>query len=126
MKLFLVGSLPLLLLAGYGASPTPVGNFSYKIVQLMDKYLTELGVTVITDEICALVTENSLYRAVEDLGELNPQIWTAGVGHPSAPSGSLRAEFSRDAQFLRNQNLLIYVSDKHKFCEAKIENVPGL
>lgn len=126
MKLFLVASLSLLLLTGCGAPPNPDGDLANKIVQLMDKYLPELGLTIITGEICAFVTENSLQKASEELSELNPQTWTAGVGHPSAPSGSFRARFSRNAQFLRNQYLLIYVSDEDKYCEAKIENVSGL
>jgi hypothetical protein len=126
LKLLLVGSLSLLLLTGCGAPPNPAGDLGNKIVQLMDKYLPELGLTIITEEICAIVTESSLQKASEELSQLNPQTWTTGVGHPSAPSGSFRAEFSRDAQFLRNQYLLIYVSDEHKYCEAKLENVPGL
>ena len=96
------------------------------IVQLMDKYLPQLGVTIITDEICHLVSERALREAADDLTELTPKTWTAGAGDPLAPSGSLRARFSRNAQFLRNQYLLIYTSDDHKYCEAKIENVPGL
>ena len=126
LKLFLVGSLSLLLLTGCGAPPNPDGDLANRIVQLMDKYLPERGLTIITEEICAFVTETSLQKASEELSELNSQTWTAGVGHPSAPSGSFRAEFSRDAQFLRNQYLRIYVSDEHKYCEAIIDNVSGL
>lgn len=126
MKLFLVGSLSLLLLTGCGAPSIPAGDLANKIVQLMDKYLPKQGVTIITDEICAFVTESSLQEASEELRELKPQIWTAGVGHPSAPSGSLRAAFSRGAQFLRSQYLLIYVSDEQEYCEAKIENGSAL
>lgn len=125
-KIVLVGSMSLLLLWGCGAPPTQASDLANKIVQLMDKHLPELGQTIITEEICAFVTESSLKTASEELSELRPQTWAAGVGHPSAPTGSLRVEFSRGAQFLRNQYLLIYVSDKHEYCEAKIENRSGL
>ena len=105
---------------------SPSSDLAKKIVQLMDKYLPELGLTIVTDEICNFATERSLQKASDELKELSPQTWSAGVGHPLAPTGSFRVEFSRDAQFLRNQHLLIYVSDEHQYCEAKIENVPGL
>ena len=120
-------------LAVVGASvnwpaPGPIdrGELASGIVRLMDEHISRLGFTLITDEICPLVTETYLLEAAAELPELSPQTWTAGMGHPLAPSGSLRADFSRNAQFLRNQHLLIFVSDEHDYCEAKIENVSGL
>jgi len=107
------------------ANPAQADDLAKSIVRLMDQYLPQFGVTLITDEICDLVSETALLQAAKALPELDPQTWTAGVGHPLAPLGSLRARFTRDAQFLRNQYLLIYVSDQQDYCEAKIENVSG-
>jgi hypothetical protein len=92
----------------------------------MDEHLPKLGLTIITEDICDLVSETSLREAFGELGTFSPEMWKAGVGYPKTPSGSLRAEFSRDSQFLYSQHLLISVSDKDQYCEAKIENVFGL
>ncbi|SFD24452.1 hypothetical protein [Devosia psychrophila] len=107
------------------AMPSKGEDLPAAIVRLMDKYRPALGITIITGEICDTVTERSLHEASESLGFLTPEIWTAGFGHPLAPKGALRAKFSRDAQFLRNQHLLIFVNDAYDYCEAKIENVSG-
>jgi len=111
---------------GCAPTPNPSSALARKIVQLMDEYLPKRGLTIITGEICDLVSETSLNQAIGELGTLRPETWKAGVGYPQTPLGSLRARFSRDSQFLYNQDLLIYVSDKDQYCEAKIENVFGL
>ena len=91
----------------------------------MDEYLPNIGVIIITDKICDLVSETSLKEAFGELGSLSPEIWKAGAGFPKTPLGSLRAAFSGDSKFLYNQKLLIVVSDKDQYCEAKIDNVSG-
>ncbi|UJW84456.1 hypothetical protein [Devosia sp. SL43] len=99
---------------------------SIRIIHLMEKYFEAMGGTIVTGEICDVVSEASLRQAPDFLPDFEAEIWNAGPGHPFAPPGSTLASFKRDAQSLRIQELMIAVSDSEQYCEATIFNVSGL